>query len=268
MEVCVDSLQSVVAAYEGGANRIELCSSLNEGGLTPSYGLLKSIRNYFNKSQENHRYMPINCMIRCRSGDFLYSDQEIETMLEDLKKFIELEVDGLVFGMLTPDGQIDSSLAKEFLSLIPNHIKKTFHRAFDVCCDWRQGFEELTSLGFDSLLTSGQQQTALDGLTTIKSIVELRNSLILNNTNNKRVNIIAGAGVNSKNLSKILIESKCDEFHASCRRIFISKMNFKNNQISMGSPLINEFETKHTDKNLVQELVDIYNKTKIDYYYD
>ena len=102
MEVCVDSLESVVAAYEGGADRIELCSSLNEGGLTPSIGLLKRVKAYLN-SLENRRSFGVHCMLRCRVGDFCYSDYEIETMLEDMKQFLEVGVDGLVFGALTPE---------------------------------------------------------------------------------------------------------------------------------------------------------------------
>lgn len=254
MEVCVDSLQSVIAAYEGGANRIELCSSLNEGGLTPSVGLLKSIRNYF-KSKELVS-LPINCMIRSRVGDFLYSDTELETMLEDLKQFVEMEVDGIVFGALTVDGLIDTNINKEFLSYVPYNIKKTFHRAFDVCSDWRSSFEQISNLGFDSLLTSGQKRTAYEGRELIRTLVENRSQLA------NKVNIIAGAGVNASNLSSILIETNCDEFHASCRSTFKSQMVFRNTKISMGSPLIDEFETKSTDKLLVKQLVDIFKLRK------
>ena len=106
MEVCVDSLESTIAAYEGGARRVELCSSLNEGGLTPSYGLLKSVQKYLQQNgAEAAEKQPfeINCMIRCRSGDFVYDDMEMEQMLEDAKKFVELDVNGLVFGALTPE---------------------------------------------------------------------------------------------------------------------------------------------------------------------
>ncbi len=102
MEVCVDSLESVISAYEGKADRIELCSSLNEGGLTPSIGLLKSVLKYVEKNNGRNEFA-INCMVRCRVGDFCYSDSEVETMLEDLKKFAEMGVDGLVFGALTPN---------------------------------------------------------------------------------------------------------------------------------------------------------------------
>ncbi len=254
MEVCVDSLQSVVAAYEGGANRIELCSSLNEGGLTPSYGLLQSIRKHFEK--QNQTGLPVNCMVRCRAGDFSYSDFEIETMTEDLKKFVELEVDGLVFGALTTDGYVDTSIMKEFISLIPSQTKKTFHRAFDVGSDWKLNFESIEELGFDYLLTSGCARTAYEGRLTIGQLIDMRDSM------KSKLRIIAGAGVNASNLAEILKETKCDEFHASCRSAYKSNMKFRNAQVCMGSPLLDEFETKHTDKILVKQLADIYSSFK------
>ena len=104
MEVCVDSLESVISAYEGGAYRVELCSSLNEGGLTPSFGLLKRAQHYVAENNAKEKFT-INCMVRCRVGDFNYSNSEVETMLEDVKNFVEMDVDGLVFGALTPDVQ-------------------------------------------------------------------------------------------------------------------------------------------------------------------
>ena len=101
MEVCVDSLDSVIAAHQGGADRVELCSSLNEGGLTPSFGLVTAIQKYLAQNDPERKFQ-VNCMVRCRPGDFLYSDREMETMIEDAKKFTELEVNALVFGALTP----------------------------------------------------------------------------------------------------------------------------------------------------------------------
>lgn len=247
MEVCVDSLESVINAYEGKANRVELCSSLNEGGLTPSYGLFKSVRKYLDKQNSNEPF-GINVMIRCRPGDFYYNESEIDTMIEDLNKFVELEADGLVFGALEPNGLVDESLMKDFLKLIPSNIKTTFHRAFDVSSDWRKCFEQLESLGFNKLLTSGQQKSAYEGRYLIGELVKL----------SKSVDIIAGAGINSVNLEEILRDTNCKEFHASCRSTRDSKMIFRNNQIPMGSPAYDEFSIKFTDKEKVKELSDIF----------
>jgi len=255
MEVCVDSLESVVAAYQGSADRVELCSSLNEGGLTPSYGLVKSTLKYVENFENNGKKpMKVNCMIRSRVGDFCYSDNEIEMMKEDLKKFIEMNVDGIVFGALKPNGLIDEDLNKEFLDEIPSNseIKTTFHRAFDVCSDWKDCFEKIEELGYNKILTSGQQKTAYEGKNLIKELVNLSNK-------KQRVEIIAGAGINSSNLLHIL-ETNCHEFHSSCRNSKFSKMTFRNDEIKMGSPLIDEFEIKVTDKLKCQELADIYKK--------
>jgi copper homeostasis protein len=122
MEVCVDSFESTIAAFEGNANRIELCSSLNEGGLTPSIGLLKTVQNYIKKEEKKKE---VNCMIRCRCGDFNYSDTEIETMIEDIKSFIELGVDGIVIGALTENVCLLFVLISSFLFLLLLLLKQT-----------------------------------------------------------------------------------------------------------------------------------------------
>lgn len=253
MEVCVDSLESAINAYEGNADRIELCSSLNEGGLTPSYGLLKCIIKYIMKSS---RPFGINCMIRCRAGDFNYSDTELETMREDINKFVELEVDGIVFGALDAEGFIDEAASKELLKLVPPNVQTTFHRAFDVCLDWEKCFNQIETLGFDKLLTSGQQKTAFEG----RHLIAKLNAM----SANSKIQIIPGCGINSTNLEQILEETKCLEFHASCRSTRESKMIYKNKEIPMGSTndFDSEFQIKYTDKAKVKELADIFNKYK------
>lgn len=249
MEVCVDSLESVINAFEGGANRVELCSSLNEGGLTPSYGLYKSVRNYLDKNETDGKF-GVHCMIRCRAGEFNYNEHEINTMIEDLNKFIELGVDGLVFGALDQNGNVDECLMKEFISLVPSSVKTTFHRAFDVCADWKKSFNQIENLGFNKLLTSGQKKSAYEGKELIRELVTL----------SKTVDIIAGAGVNISNLESILKETNCKEFHSSCRVLRDSKMLFRNTQVPMGSPSYDEFSINYTDKFKVKELVEIFKK--------
>ena len=258
MEVCVDSLESVINSYEGCANRIELCSSLNEGGLTPTYGLLRSVKKYLISVE---RHFEVYCMIRCRSGDFNYTDTEIETMIEDINKFVELEIDGLVFGALDPNGLVDESVMKEFLKLIPanSNIKTTFHRAFDVSSDWKTCFKQIKALGFDRILTSGQKKTAFEGRELIGELVRLAKTDSLN-----PISIMPGAGINKLNLEQLLIETKCVEFHASCRSSRNSKMKFRNLSIPMGSEsnLDSEFLVNFTDKQKVKELFDIFSNSK------
>ncbi|CAF0918890.1 unnamed protein product [Brachionus calyciflorus] len=249
LEVCVDSLESVINAYEGGADRVELCSSLNEGGLTPSYGLFKSVRKYLDE-RDPERKFKVHSMIRCRPGDFNYSDLELETMFEDLKKLIELGSDGVVFGALTVDGLVDESVLNEFMKLIPHGVKTTFHRAFDVCSNHKNCFIQIENFGFDKLLTSGLKSNAFDGREIIKELVSM----------SKTLQVIAGAGINSKNLELILKETCVKEFHASCRTLRDSKMIFRNTQVPMGSPAYDEFSISVAQKEKVNELKEIFKK--------
>lgn len=249
MEVCVDSLESVKNAFEGGADRIELCSSLNEGGLTPTYGLFKAAKNFLHQVDKEGKFK-IFSMIRCRPGDFNYNDMEMETMEEDLKKLIELGSDGLVFGALDLNGNVDEVICKQFLHQIPNNVGKTFHRAFDVCSDWKNSFEKIESLGFDKLLTSGLSSNAYDGRWIIKELVNV----------SKKVSIVAGAGINCKNLESILKDTRVKEFHSSCRSLRNSKMIYRNHQVPMGSPAYDEFSISLTDKQKVKDLKEIFKK--------
>ena len=261
MEVCVDSLESAINAYKGQATRIELCSSLNEGGLTPSYGLLKSVKKYLENAD---RKFGIYCMIRCRAGDFNYSDSELDVMFEDLKKFVELGVDGLVFGSLDQVGHIDESAIRQFFKLIPadSKIETTFHRAFDVCDDWKTCFETIKSFGFNRLLTSGQKKSAFEGRQLIAQLVKQANN---NSTNSAPIIVMPGAGINSSNLEQLLNETACTEFHASCRTSRCSNMVYRNTEVPMGSThnLESEFIINYTNWEKVKELSDIYKKVRI-----
>jgi copper homeostasis protein len=256
MEVCIDSLESAINAYEGGAIRVELCSSLDEGGLTPSLGLYKSIRKWLLANDKTAR-MAVNCMIRCRGGDFLYSDTEMNSMMEDVATFVDLKdtdfkVDGLVFGALDSNGHVDEIACKRFISAATGDVKKTFHRAFDVCVDWRSAFRSIENLGFCKLLTSGQKRSADEGRDLIRKLVDVKSGL----------GVIAGAGVNSSNLERILKETGCDEFHASCRVRRESGMVFRRLDVPMGASPDEEFVVKYTCKEKVSELVKIYQSVR------
>ncbi|XP_067858110.1 copper homeostasis protein cutC homolog isoform X2 [Heptranchias perlo] len=163
MEVCVDSVESAVNAERGGASRIELCSSLMEGGTTPSIGLLQVIKRYVN--------IPVFAMIRPRGGDFFYSDSEIEVMKADIKLAKANGVDGTVFGALTEDGRVNAEVCMELIAE-SRPLPVTFHRAFDMVHDPTVALECLISLGFERVLTSGCDSTALEGLPTIRHLVE------------------------------------------------------------------------------------------------
>ncbi len=239
-----------MAAFNGGASRIELCSSLNEGGLTPTVGLFKCIR------KKTISTFKIFGMIRPRSGDFLYNDSEVECMCEDIKQFVELEVDGLVFGALTEHALPDECVLRQFKKLIPNNIETTFHRAFDVCSDWQQSLATIQSVGFNRILTSGQKKTAYEGRKMIRTLVE---KCAMNR--DSPLTILPGCGINSENLEATLTETKCREFHASCRSSRPSKMLFNNPNVSMANESPDAESTiDFTDIQKVQRLKSIYDK--------
>lgn len=215
--MCVDSVESAVNAAKGGASRLELCASLCEGGTTPSLGLLRVIKQEVD--------VPVFVMIRPRGGDFAYTEQEFEVMKEDLKIFKESDssVDGFVFGLLTPDGEVDVTRCSELIELA-RPLPVTFHRAFDMTRDPFRALETIIALKMERVLTSGQDSSALEGLPLIKELVEKAHNRII---------VIPGGGITERNLERILKESGCIEFHCSARSSMDSVMQYRNGNVSM-----------------------------------
>jgi len=251
MEVCVDSFESALAAVQGGAQRIELCSSLDQGGLTPSLGLLTLIRRRLPSE------LIIFIMIRCRSGDFIYDDNELNVMEEEIRSFIQSNqrIDGFVLGTLQPDGTINIESLKSLIQQIPKDISLTFHRAFDFIAKWETGIDQLIQLGFQRILTSGQETNAYYGRKCIRQMI---------NYAQNRIIILPGCGINVTNLESILRETGAKEFHASARIRKSSKMIYKNFQkkISLnGQTNDNEDNSiQVTDREKVKLMMDIYRK--------
>ncbi|CAJ1067620.1 copper homeostasis protein cutC homolog isoform X1 [Xyrichtys novacula] len=217
MEVCVDSVESAINAERGGAGRLELCSSLLEGGLTPSLGLLQIVKQYVK--------IPVYVMIRPRGGDFLYSDREVEVMRKDVELMKSHGADGLVLGALTEDGRVDAELCMEFLAAA-RPLPVTFHRAFDMVHDPAVALETLVSLGFQRVLTSGCDTSALEGLPVIKRLIDQAKG---------RIAIMPGGGITERNLQRILEGSGAQEFHCSARSSKDSAMKFRNTSVTMGA---------------------------------
>ncbi|XP_072292770.1 copper homeostasis protein cutC homolog isoform X2 [Eucyclogobius newberryi] len=217
MEVCVESVESAVNAERGGASRLELCSSLLEGGLTPSIGLLHIVKQYVK--------IPVYAMIRPRGGDFLYSHFEVEVMKKDIELMKLNGADGLVMGALTEDGRVDTELCSELLAAA-RPLPVTFHRAFDMVHDPTIALETLVSLGFQRVLTSGCDSSALEGLPLIKRLVDQAKG---------RISIMPGGGITERNLQRILEGSGAQEFHCSARSSKESNMKFRNTSVSMGA---------------------------------
>ncbi|XP_056465252.1 copper homeostasis protein cutC homolog [Gadus chalcogrammus] len=237
MEVCVDSVESAVNAERGGAARLELCSSLLEGGLTPSVGLLQVVK-------QNVK-VPIYVMIRPRGGDFLYSEQEVEVMRRDIQLMKSNGADGLVLGVLTEDGRVDAELCMELLAL-SRPLPVTFHRAFDMVQDPEAALETLMSLGFQRLLTSGCDCSALEGLPVLKRLVKQAKG---------RISIMPGGGITERNLQRILEGSRAQEFHCSARSGRDSAMKFRNSSVTMGASFsAPEYGLKVADASKVRNL--------------
>jgi copper homeostasis protein len=195
IEVCVDSVASAVAAQRGGAQRIELCSDLLEGGITPSLGLLEAVRSSIS--------VALHAMIRPRGGDFCYSDQEFEIMLRDIEIAKRAHADGVALGMLDPSGRVDITRTRKLVELA-NPMSVTFHRGFDLSMDLHQSLEDVCQTGADRLLTSGGEQDALRG---IQNICKLRQM------SQDRIKIMAGGGINAKNAAEILHRTGVNEVH-------------------------------------------------------
>ncbi len=209
LEICVDSLESALIAQAGGADRIELCCALECGGLTPSPGLLQQVRSLLN--------IPVQVLIRPRSGDFCYSEREFEVMWEDIL-FAKLNgANGVVIGILNPDGRIDIARTKDLVEAA-RPLNVTFHRAFDFSRDPYQALEDVISTGADRILSSGQCQSAFMGITLLSELVALAG---------ERIVIMPGAGINSQNITNIIQETKATEIHLSASNAVQSRMHYR-----------------------------------------
>lgn len=217
LEICANSLQSAINAQLAGAHRIELCENLEQGGTTPSFGLLAQARKHLN--------IKINVLIRPRSGDFLYTDLEYQVIKEDIKVAKQLGADGIVCGILTPSGDVDVERTKQLLELA-KPMSFTFHRAFDFTNDPFKALEDVISTGADRILTSGQQPTAIQGVHLIWDLVKIAKG---------RISIMPGSGVNAENI-EYLIETGATEFHMSGTTPIESSMTFRKWGMSLGGP--------------------------------
>lgn len=199
LEVCCADIESVWAAKEGGAHRIELCEALELDGLTPSEELIR---------QTIATGMPVQVLIRVREGNFVYSPEEVETMAASIRLAKELGAHGVVIGALTPEGQIDKPAIARMMEEAEG-MSVTFHRAFDVCRDPLQALEDIIALGCHRLLTSGQQHSAFAGIPLLRQLTTQAAGRII---------IMPGAGVNPQNAMHILTETGATEIHGSLRR--------------------------------------------------
>lgn len=236
IEICANSVESAVKAQQAGAYRVELCAGIPEGGTTPSFGEIRMARQLLNHTK-------LHVIIRPRGGDFLYSPIEQEIMLHDIKVARQLGADGVVFGCLTAEGDIDVPLMKKLMNGV-GEMSVTFHRAFDMCSNPKEALEQIIELGIDRILTSGREATAEIGIPLLKELVEQADGRII---------IMPGCGVNASNIRKIAEETGTYEFHFSGRSAVESGMIYRNPKVSMGGTVkIEEYLNEVTDPEKVK----------------
>lgn len=236
LEICANSFASALAAEIGGANRVELCENMAEGGTTPSYGQIRSC-----VEQLKIEVWPI---IRPRGGDFHYNDNEFEVMKKDVELCKSLGVNGIVTGILTSDGKIDTVRSKILIELA-HPIPVAYHRAFDMCNGLEEALETLIELGIVRVLTSGAAENALSGANQIAKLVEQADG---------RIEVMPGAGIDPSNILAIKNLTNAKTFHTSARRQVTSKMTYRNPNSKMGTSK-DEYVYEQTAENTVHQLV-------------
>jgi copper homeostasis protein len=240
VEACVESAESAVAAENGGAQRVELCANLVEGGTTPSDGTMIMARSRLS--------IPIHVMIRPRGGDFYYTELEREIMFRDIEAAQRCGMNGVVLGVLTTEGDVDVPFLHRLVEA-SRPLGVTFHRAFDVCRDPEQALETLIELGVERILTSGQQADVASGMAMIAKINELAAG---------RIVIMPGGGIGPSNARTVVDESGAGEIHVHVARDFPSPMSFRNEAVFMGGEYQpNEYRRTETDAAGIRAVGDV-----------
>lgn len=245
IEICANSFQSAINAKKGGACRIELCSALLEGGLTPGPATILMAREIPD--------FKVHVLIRPRGGDFLYTSTETDLIRKDIEFCRNAGCDGVVFGFLTPKGEIDTALTCEMVELAAP-MEVTFHRAFDMCRDPLTALEMLKETGIKRILTSGQAATASDGIPLIRELVRRAGNEIV---------IMPGAGINATNILEIARQTGATEFHLSATTTRESNMKYRNQKVRMGgNQNIPEYAFTESDTEKIREIVQLIDRLR------
>lgn len=239
-EVCANGLESCLAAQRGGADRVELCADIPEGGTTPSYGEIKVARELLTTTR-------LHIIIRPRGGDFLYTELELRRMADDIDICRQLKVDGVVFGCLDENGNVNKDACRRLMAHCQG-MSVTFHRAFDRCADPFQALEDIISLGFDRILTSGQQPKAIDGARLLHDL-QLKAK--------DRIIILAGSGVNETNIHRLYEETAIHEYHFSAREAIPSRMHYMRDSFrDVDAPHSNNYTTEKRVSDTIAALIE------------
>ena len=238
LEVCVDSTASALAAKRGGADRLELCADLIVGGTTPSLTLVQQV-----KAETG---LPVRALLRPRFGDFCYDSYELAQMEQLAAELVEAGADGIVTGVLTPEGALDAGAMQPIYAAARKEAEKaghpvacTLHRAFDVCADPFAALETARSMGLCTILTSGQAASAPQGAALLRQLTERAG---------KDVEILAGAGVSAQNIPVLAAQTGVRAFHLSGKQVLQSRMTFRREGVPMGLPGFSEFEVWQTSE--------------------
>lgn len=242
LEVCVDSTASAIAAKKGGADRLELCADLVVGGTTPSLALVRQVKV--------ETGLPVRALLRPRFGDFCYDSYELAQMEESAAELVTAGADGIVTGVLKPDGSLDVDALRTIYAAAAHAAEKagrpvalTLHRAFDVCRDPFAALEDACALGLSTILTSGQAANAPAGSALLRQLVE---------TANGRIEILVGAGVSPANIPALAAETGAKSFHLSGKQVLDSRMIFRREGVPMGLPGFSEFDLWQTSEDTIR----------------
>ena len=243
LEVCVDSAASALAAKRGGADRLELCADLIIGGTTPSLALVRQV-----KAETG---LPVRALLRPRFGDFCYDRYELAQMAETAAALVQAGADGIVTGVLTPEGELDVdalcpiyTAARAAAKAAGHPIVCTLHRAFDVCRDPYETFEQAKRLGISTILTSGQKNSCLAGKELLRELVRMEND---------EITVQIGSGVDAAAIRELQPYTGAHAFHMTGKVVLESTMQYRKEGVNMGLPSLSEFEIFRTDAEKIRE---------------
>jgi len=223
LEVCVDTVESAIAAERGGAQRIELCSALRDGGMTPSTGLIRVVRSKVE--------FEVFVMVRPRGGDSLYTEYEFQAMQSDIVQARGLGADGVVLGLLDSHGEVDVERTRQLVQLA-KPMQVTFHRAFDMSADLDRSLARVIESGAHRILTSGGMQSVEHGAQRIANLVRAAEG---------RIRIMVGGGLRHGNLHRIAAQTGASEYHSSLRKKVDGPMIYRNPRLKLGAVAEDEF---------------------------
>ena len=235
LEACVDSVESALAAVKGGANRLELCSNLVIGGTTPSQWLDEEIR----KESD----IRIHALIRPRFGDFCYTDHEFEIIRNEVRMFRKLGAEGVVIGILRPDGTLNMEEMEKLME-DAGDMSVTLHRAFDVCRNPYETFEQAKRLGISTILTSGQKNSCVAGKELLRELVAMEKG---------EITVQIGSGVDAAAIRELQPYTGAHAFHMTGKVVLESSMQYRKEGVNMGLPSLSEFEIFRTDAEKIRE---------------